>query len=114
MGEQGVQEGTGETEHAPLWGPIVEDHRSGGVVSYFRHLGAACQVQDSITHGGFETQGLKHIHLKDTMVLNAGQIGQIRWFLFALVLNLINKYKFLLGKSLLYIFLTSLGPLFTL
>ena len=29
MGEQGVQEGA---EHAPLWGPCVEDQHSGGVV----------------------------------------------------------------------------------
>ena len=29
MGEQGVQEGA---EHAPLWGPSVEDQLSGGVV----------------------------------------------------------------------------------
>ena len=46
--------------HAPLWGPSVEDQRSGDVVSYLHHLGAACQkVQDPIAQGGVETQGLK-------------------------------------------------------
>ena len=50
MGEQGVQEGA---EHAPLWGPSVEDQRSGDVVSYIHHLGAACQkVQDPIAQDG--------------------------------------------------------------
>jgi hypothetical protein len=53
----GVQEGA---EHAPLWGPSVEDHRSGNVVSYLHHLGTARQeVQDPIAQGGVETQGLK-------------------------------------------------------
>jgi hypothetical protein len=36
VGEQGVQKGA---EHAPLWGPCVEDQRSGGVVSYLHYLG---------------------------------------------------------------------------
>ena len=57
MSEQGVQEGT---EHAPLWGPRVEDQRSGCVVSYLHHLGAVHQeVQDPIAQGGVQTQGLK-------------------------------------------------------
>ena len=36
IGEQGVQEGA---EHVPLWGPSVEDQRSGGVVSYLQNMG---------------------------------------------------------------------------
>ena len=44
--KQGVQEGT---EHAPLRGPCVEDQRSGCVVPYPYHLGAARQeVQDPV------------------------------------------------------------------
>jgi hypothetical protein len=44
-------------EHAPLWGPCVEDQRS-GVVSYLHHLGAACQeVQDPVALGRDQTQG---------------------------------------------------------
>ena len=55
MGEQGVQEGA---EHAPLWGPCVENQQSGGVVFYLHHLGAARQeVQDSVAQGGVEIQG---------------------------------------------------------
>ena len=43
-----------------MWGPSVEDQRSGDVVSYLHHLGAAHQeVQDSIAQVGVETQGLK-------------------------------------------------------
>ena len=57
MSEQGLQEGA---EHAPLWGPSVEDQRSGGDVSYLHHLGAARQeVQDPVAQGGVQTQGLK-------------------------------------------------------
>ena len=57
VGEQGVQE---RAEHAPLWGPSVEDQRSSDVVSYLHHLGAACQkFQDPVAQGGVETQGLK-------------------------------------------------------
>jgi hypothetical protein len=57
MGEQGEQEGA---EHAPLWVPRVEDQRSGDVVSYLHHLGAARQkVQESIAQCGVETHGLK-------------------------------------------------------
>jgi hypothetical protein len=42
-----------------MWGPSVEDQRSGDVVSYLHHLGAAHQeVQDSIAQGGVETQGV--------------------------------------------------------
>ena len=38
---------------------MVEDQRSGDVVSYLNHLGAARQeVQDPFTQGGVETQGL--------------------------------------------------------
>ena len=56
MGGQGVQE---RAENAPLWGPSVEDQRSGDV-SYIHHLGVACQeVQDSVAQGGAETRGLK-------------------------------------------------------
>ena len=52
-----VQEGA---ENAPLWGPSVEDQRSGDVVSYLDHLGAVHQkVQDPVAQGGVETQGLK-------------------------------------------------------
>jgi hypothetical protein len=47
--EQGVQDGA---EQPPLWGPGVEDQRSGDVVSYLHHLGAARQnVQDPIAQG---------------------------------------------------------------
>ena len=57
MGEQGVQEGA---EHAPLWGPSVEDQRSEDVVSYLHHLGEARQeVQDPMAQGGVQTQGFK-------------------------------------------------------
>jgi hypothetical protein len=57
LSEQGVQEGA---EHAPLWGSRVQDQRSGDVVSYLHHLGAAHQeVQDPIAQGVVETQGLK-------------------------------------------------------
>ena len=49
IGEQGVQEGA---EHVPLWGPSVEDQRSGDM--------ASCQkVQVPIAQDGVETQGLK-------------------------------------------------------
>ena len=41
------------------WGPSVEDQRSGDVVSYLHHLGAARQeVQDPVAQGGVQTQGL--------------------------------------------------------
>ena len=54
VGEQGVQE---RTEHARLWGPSVEDQRSGDVVSYPHHLEAARQeVQDLVEQGGLQTQ----------------------------------------------------------
>ena len=54
MGEQGVQEGA---EHAPLWGPCVEDQQSGGVVSYLHLLGVARQeVQEPVAQGGVQTQ----------------------------------------------------------
>ena len=57
MGEHGVQDGA---EHAPLWGPSVDDQRGVDLVSYLHHLGAVRQkVQDPISQGGFETQGLK-------------------------------------------------------
>jgi hypothetical protein len=56
-GEQGVQEGA---EHTPLLGPSVEDQRSGGVVSYLHHLGAAHhEIQDPNAQGAVETQDLK-------------------------------------------------------
>ena len=39
-------------------GPRVEDRRSGGVVSYLHHLGAARhEVQDPVAQGGVQTQG---------------------------------------------------------
>ena len=57
MGEEGVPKGA---ENAHLWGPRVEDQRSVDVVSYFHHLGAACQeVQGLVAQGGVETQGLE-------------------------------------------------------
>ena len=57
VGEQGVQEGA---EHAPFCGPSVEGQRSGDVVSYLYHLRTARQkVQDPISHGEVETQGLQ-------------------------------------------------------
>ena len=72
MGEQGVQEGS---EHAPLWGPSVEDQRSGGIVSYLHHLEAAHQeVQDPIAQGRVKNQGLKlndELGEYSTMVLKA-------------------------------------------
>ena len=40
IGKQGVQE---EAEHAPLWGPSVENQRGGGVVAHHHHLGSAHQ-----------------------------------------------------------------------
>ena len=53
MGEQQVQEGA---EHAPLWGPRVEDQRSGGVVAYLHHLGPPRQeVQDLVAQGRIQT-----------------------------------------------------------
>ena len=40
--------------------PCVEGQRSGDVVSYLHHLGAASQkVQDPVAQGGVETQGLQ-------------------------------------------------------
>ena len=55
MGELRVQEGA---EHAPLWGPCVEDQHGGGIVSYLHHLEAARQeVQYLVAKGGFQTQG---------------------------------------------------------
>jgi hypothetical protein len=55
MGEQGVQE---RAEKAPLWGPSVEDHRGGDVVSYPHRLGESRQkVQDPVAQGRVETQG---------------------------------------------------------
>ena len=43
MGEQGVQEGA---EHTPLWGPNVEDQRSGDVVYYeVEMLFPMCAIQ---------------------------------------------------------------------
>ena len=59
VGKQGVQEGA---ENAPLWGPSVEDQRSGDVSSYIHHLGPARQkVQDPVSQGGVEPRGLKLI-----------------------------------------------------
>ena len=53
MGEQGVQKGA---EHAPLWGPSVEDQRRGGVVSYLQHLGVNRQEgQDAVAQGSILT-----------------------------------------------------------
>jgi hypothetical protein len=47
-------------EYAPLWGPSVEDQRSGDAISYFHQLGATRQeVQDPVAQGGVQTQGLK-------------------------------------------------------
>ena len=70
MGEQGVQEGA---EHAPLWGPSVEDQRSGDVVSYLHSLGAACQeVQDPVALGGLRPRASSlMMSLECTMLLNA-------------------------------------------
>ena len=57
MSEQGVQEGA---EHAPLWGPCVEDQQSGDVVSYLHLLAAARQeVQDPVAQGGVQAQDPK-------------------------------------------------------
>uniref|UniRef100_A0AAZ3RRK7 Pleckstrin homology domain containing, family G (with RhoGef domain) member 5b n=1 Tax=Oncorhynchus tshawytscha TaxID=74940 RepID=A0AAZ3RRK7_ONCTS len=55
-------------EHIPLWGPCVEDQRSG--VAYLHHLGATCQeVQDPIAQGGVQTQGPSlMMSLEGTMV----------------------------------------------
>ena len=53
MGELGVQEGA---EHAPLWGPCVEDLQSGGVASYLHQLGAA-QLKCKTQLHGDQTQG---------------------------------------------------------
>jgi hypothetical protein len=55
MDELGKQEGA---EHAPQWGPHIEDQCGGGFVAYVHHLGLACQdVQDPITQGGVPTSG---------------------------------------------------------
>ena len=44
----------------PLWGPTVEDHRSGDDVSYLHHLGLDPQViQNPIAQGRVQTQGLE-------------------------------------------------------
>ena len=49
MGERGVQEGL--ITH-PRVGPCVEEQRSGGVIAYLHHLGAAHQeVQDPVAQG---------------------------------------------------------------
>ena len=61
MGEQGVQEGA---EHAPLWGPSVEDQQSGGDVSY---LGSG----PSCTEGFRPRAASLMMSLEGTMVLNA-------------------------------------------
>ena len=63
MGEQGVQEGA---DYAPLWGPSVEDQRSGGDVSYLHQLGGAArqEVQNPVAQGMM-------MSLEGTMVLNA-------------------------------------------
>uniref|UniRef100_A0A8C7P1H5 Pleckstrin homology and RhoGEF domain containing G5 n=1 Tax=Oncorhynchus mykiss TaxID=8022 RepID=A0A8C7P1H5_ONCMY len=55
-------------EHIPLWGPCVEDQRSG--VAYLHHLGATCQeVQDPIAEGGVQTKGPSlMMSLEGTMV----------------------------------------------
>ena len=56
MGDLGVLEGA---VHTLLWGPSSEDQRSGDVVSYLHHLGAARQkVQDPMAQGRVESQGL--------------------------------------------------------
>ena len=63
MGEQGVQEGA---EHAPLWGPCVEDQRSGAVVSYFR------KSRTQLHRAGFRPRALSlTMSLEGTMVLIA-------------------------------------------
>ena len=68
MGEQGVQEGA---EHAPLWGPCVEDLRSAGVVYYLHHLGAAHQeVQDPVAQFRLRALSLM-MSLEGTMVLKS-------------------------------------------
>ena len=55
MGEQGVHEGA---EHAPLWGPSVEDQQSLDVVSYLPNLGVARQeAQAPIAQGGISDPG---------------------------------------------------------
>jgi hypothetical protein len=57
MGKQVVQEGA---EHAPLWGPCVEDQHSEGVFAYLHHLGATRQeVQDPVAQDGVQTQDPK-------------------------------------------------------
>ena len=72
VGEQGIQE---RAQNAPLWGPSVEDQRSGDVVSQLHHLVAARQkVQDPIAQGGVDTQGSSlMMSLEGTIVMNADQ-----------------------------------------
>jgi hypothetical protein len=68
-----IRESRKGAEHAPLWGPCIEDQRSGGVVSYLHHLGAARQeFQDPVAQGGVQTQGLSlMMSLEGSMMLNA-------------------------------------------
>ena len=70
MGEQEVQEGA---ENAPLWGPSVEDQRSGDVVSYLRHLGVAVRKSRAQLHraGSSPRASRLMMSLEGTMVLNA-------------------------------------------
>ena len=70
MGEHGIQEGA---EHASLWGPSVEDQRSGDVVSYLHHLGAAVRKSRTQLHrAGLRPRASSLMRsLKGTMVLNA-------------------------------------------
>lgn len=56
IGEHGVQEGV---EHAPLWGPSIEDQRDEGVVSCLHHLASVHQeVQDPVAQGGVQSPEL--------------------------------------------------------
>ena len=66
---QRVQEGA---EHAPLWGPCVEDQQSGGVVSYLNHLGEVRKSRTQLHRAGFRPRVPSlMMSLEGTMVLNS-------------------------------------------
>ena len=76
MCELGVQEGV---EHAPLWGPSVEDQRRGDVVSYLQHLEQAHQkVQDPIAQGSVMVIASSDDAARDAV--GAGSLARVNMF----------------------------------
>ena len=69
VGEQGVQE---RAEHTPLWDPSGERQRSGDVVSYLHHLGAARKSRTQLHREGLRPRASSlMMSLEGTVVLNA-------------------------------------------